>query len=100
LRTGLLRRPREIVAGTSGKAKLYSSGNRGMKKLPGPQGTGASGFPVASLIMTHLVLIKMDEKLFSLDVIPLLLRIFFEHFLQTIRNASFVKFVTPFLINK
>ena len=70
------------------------------QKLPGPQGTGSSVFPVASLIMTHLVLIKMDEKLFSLGVIFLLLRIFFEHFLQTIRNASLVKFVTPFLIHK
>ena len=43
---------------------------------------------------------SLVEKLFSLGVIFLLLRIFFEHFLQTIRNASLVKFVTPFLIHK
>ena len=31
------------------------------QKLPGPHGTGSSVFPVASLIMTHLVLIKMTK---------------------------------------
>ena len=33
----------------TGSAKCYSSGNPGVKRGPGPQGTGSSGFPVASL---------------------------------------------------
>ena len=35
--------------GESESAKFYSSGNQGVKKWPGPRGSGSSGFPVASL---------------------------------------------------
>ena len=35
--------------GESGSAKFYSSGNQGVKKWPGPPGTGSLGFPMASL---------------------------------------------------
>jgi len=89
------------VVGTSGKTKSYSLGNWEMAKNTRTSRNGVlrvpRGIPNHN---THLVLIQMDKKLFSLGVIFLLLRIFFEHFLQTIRNASLVKFVTPFLIHK
>ena len=36
--------------------KIYSSGNRGVKKGPGPRGTRNGEFLVSSLILAHVMI--------------------------------------------
>ena len=46
-----------------GSAKFYSLGNWGVKKWPGPQAMGSSGFPVASLISWRNPIIRNSGTL-------------------------------------
>ena len=67
----LFRCPRVIVArprGT-GSAKFYYSGIRGVKKWPGPWGTGSSGFPVASLSVSVYNRDSSQQDLFKMTLL-------------------------------
>ena len=99
------RGPRGIVVGTSGEREVlnyiprgiartiqstevtYTLGNRGVKKWPGPMGTGSSGFPVASLDCTWGCMKFADSsKVHGNDGSTTCLK-FFTDYLLTILNA-------------